>query len=148
MDRMRELVDRLVSGYGDTALAAIGIVLGEAFAEALGDKRGIVRYADIILPMDETLMICAADISGRAYLGYQVEIPSPTVGDFDTELVNEFFLGFVRKSEMTLHFKQLAGENTHHIIEGMFKAFGRVMAAAVKIDEEHKNEIPSTKGLL
>ena len=126
----------------------IGIVLGEAFAEALGDKRGIVRYADIILPMDETLMICAADISGRAYLGYQVEIPSPTVGDFDTELVNEFFLGFVRKSEMTLHFKQLAGENTHHIIEGMFKAFGRVMAAAVKIDEEHKNEIPSTKGLL
>ena len=99
----------------------IGIVLGEAFAEALGDKRGIVRYADIILPMDETLMICAADISGRAYLGYQVEIPSPTVGDFDTELVNEFFLGFVRKSEMTLHFKQLAGENTHHIIEGMFK---------------------------
>lgn len=126
----------------------IGIVLGEAFAEALGDKKGIVRYADIILPMDETLMVCAADISGRACLGYDVNIPNPTVGDFDTELVSEFFLGFVRKSEMTLHFKQLAGQNTHHIIEGMFKAFGRVLSAAVKIDEEHKDEIPSTKGLL
>lgn len=126
----------------------IGIVLGSAFSEALGDMRGICRYGDIILPMDETLMLCAADISGRDYLGMDVEMPQGKVGDFDTELVKEFFLAFVRKSRMTLHFKSLAGENTHHIIEAMFKAFGRTMAKAVKIDEKYRDEIPSTKGIL
>ena len=126
----------------------LGIVLGSAFAESLGDMRGIERYADIILHMDETLMLCAVDISGRDYLGFDVSIPAAKVGDFDTELVKEFFLGFVRKAAVTLHFKELAGENTHHIIEAMFKAFGRTMAKAVKINEEYEGEIPSTKGVL
>lgn len=126
----------------------LGIALGMAFAEALGDMRGVNRYGDIILPMDEALMICAADLSGRDCLGFSVEIPQAKVGTFDTELVKEFFLGFVRKAGVTLHFKQLAGENTHHIIEAMFKAFGRVMAQAVKIDDAYRDEIPSTKGVL
>lgn len=126
----------------------IGIVLGKAFAEALGDMRGIVRYGDIMLPMDEALIACAVDVSGRDYLGYNVDIPTSKVGDFDTELVSEFMFGFVRNANITLHFKQMAGKNSHHIIEGMFKAFGRTMAKAVKIDEEYKNEIPSTKGVL
>lgn len=126
----------------------LGIVLGSAFAESLGDMRGIERYADIVLPMDETLMLCAVDISGRDYLGFDVSIPAAKVGDFDTELVKEFFLGFVRKAAVTLHFKELAGENTHHIIEAVFKAFGRTMAKAVKINEEYEGEIPSTKGVL
>ena len=126
----------------------LGIVLGSAFAESLGDMRGIERYADIVLPMDETLMLSAVDISGRDYLGFDVSIPAAKVGDFDTELVKEFFLGFVRKAAVTLHFKELAGENTHHIIEAMFKAFGRTMAKAVKINEEYEGEIPSTKGVL
>lgn len=126
----------------------IGIALGCAFKEALGDMKGITRYGDIILPMDETLMVCAVDISGRDCLGFDVSIPADKVGDFDTELVKEFFLGFVRKAEVTLHFKQLAGENTHHIIEAMFKAFGRTMGKAVKIDQVYKDEIPSTKGVL
>ncbi len=146
--------DLTASCQGDTdvdyhhTVEDIGIVLGSAFSEALADMRGICRFGDIILPMDETLMICAVDISGRDYLGLQVEMPCEKVGDFDTELVKEFFLGFVRKAQVTLHFKQLAGENTHHIIEAMFKAFGRAMAKAVKIDEEYKDEIPSTKGVL
>lgn len=126
----------------------IGIALGNAFKEALGDMKGITRYGDIILPMDETLMVCAVDVSGRDCLGFDVSIPADKVGDFDTELVKEFFLGFVRKAEVTLHFKQLAGENTHHIIEAMFKAFGRTMGKAVKIDQIYKDEIPSTKGVL
>lgn len=126
----------------------IGIALGSAFKEALGDMKGITRYGDIILPMDETLMVCAVDVSGRDCLGFDVSIPAAKVGDFDTELVKEFFLGFVRKAQLTLHFKQLAGENTHHIIEAMFKAFGRTMGKAVKIDEIYKDEIPSTKGVL
>lgn len=126
----------------------LGIVLGKAFAQALGDMRGICRYGSIILPMDETLMVCAADISGRDFLGFQVEVPAAKVGDFDTELVKEFFLAFVRNANLTLHFKELAGENTHHIIEAMFKAFGRTMAQAVKIDERFQDEIPSTKGVL
>lgn len=126
----------------------IGIALGSAFRQALGDKKGIVRYGDIILPMDEALMVCAADISGRAYLGFDVSIPAAKVGDFDTELVKEFFLGFVRQAQVTLHFKQLAGENTHHIIEAMFKAFGRTMGKAAAIDQAYKDEIPSTKGIL
>ncbi|MEE1043333.1 MAG: imidazoleglycerol-phosphate dehydratase HisB [Clostridia bacterium] len=126
----------------------IGICLGKAFAEALGEMRGITRYGDIMLPMDEALIACAVDISGRDYLGYDVEIPTPKVGDFDTELVAEFMFGFVRNANITLHFKQMAGSNSHHIIEGMFKALGRTMAKAVKIDEDYKSEIPSTKGVL
>ncbi|MBQ8401661.1 MAG: imidazoleglycerol-phosphate dehydratase HisB [Clostridia bacterium] len=126
----------------------IGIVLGQAFKETLGDMRGILRYAHIILPMDEALILAAVDISGRAHLSYEAEIPAARVGDFDTELVKEFFLGFVRAAGLTLHIRQMAGENTHHIIEGMFKAFGRIMNEATRIDEAHKNEIPSTKGVL
>ncbi|MBQ4562549.1 MAG: imidazoleglycerol-phosphate dehydratase HisB [Clostridia bacterium] len=126
----------------------IGICLGKAFAEALGDKRGIKRYADIILPMDETLVMCALDISGRDYLGYAVELPANKVGDFDTELVEEFLLGFVRTAGITLHVRLITGRNTHHIIEGIFKALGRVMAEGCSIDEEYKDEIPSTKGVL
>ena len=126
----------------------VGICLGQAFAQCIGDKKGIVRYGDITLPMDETLMICAVDISGRAYLGYDVQIPNPKVGDFDTELAEEFFLGFVREARVTLHFKQLAGKNTHHIIEGMFKAFGRAMRKAASIDPDFAEDVPSTKGVL
>ena len=126
----------------------IGIALGQALNEALGDKRGITRYGFFVLPMDEVLMLCAIDISGRTHLGYQVKFDSPTIGDFDTELVKEFMLGFARSCPMALHFKEMAGENAHHIAEGMFKALGRALAIAVSIDEKHKNEIPSTKGLL
>ena len=126
----------------------IGICLGEAFAEALGDMRGIKRYAHIILPMDEALILAAVDVSGRSYLAYEADIPTEKVGDFDTELAEEFFLGFTRAARITLHIRQMAGTNSHHIIEGMFKAFGRVMAQACSIDESRKDEIPSTKGML
>lgn len=126
----------------------IGICLGQAFAKALGNKKGIKRYADIILPMDEALILCACDISGRGMLSFDMNIPTQKVGDFDTELVKEFFLAFTRTSDVTLHLKQLSGENSHHIIEGAFKAFGRVMSSACKIDERYKNEIPSTKGVI
>lgn len=126
----------------------IGIVLGQAFKDTLGDMRGILRYSHIILPMDEALILAAVDISGRAHLSYDAQIPAAKVGDFDTELVKEFFLGFVRSAGLTLHIRQMAGENTHHIIEGMFKAFGRIMDEATRIDEAHRNEIPSTKGVL
>ena len=126
----------------------IGIALGEAFHQALGERRGIYRYADITLPMDEVLMLCAVDISGRSYLGFDAEMPQAKVGDFDSELVKDFFLGFVRKADVTLHLKEFAGENTHHVIEAMFKAFGRVMDRATAIDPEHAGEIPSTKGIL
>ena len=126
----------------------IGICLGKAFKEALGDMRGITRYADIILPMDEALILCATDISGRSYLGLDLPLTSTRVGDFDTELVEEFLIAFVNNANITLHIKELAGKNTHHIIEGTFKALGRTLAKAVKINEEYKNEIPSTKGVL
>ena len=126
----------------------IGIVLGDAFRKALGDMRGIVRYGSMILPMDEALIMTAADISGRPHLSYGLEIPAQKVGEFDTELTEEFFLGFVRHAGMTLHIKQLAGTNSHHIIEGAFKSAARSLAAAVKIEEAYKNEILSTKGVL
>lgn len=126
----------------------IAIVLGSAFSEALGDMKGIKRYSDIILPMDEALILEAVDVSGRCYLQYDVNIPTQKVGNFDTELVEEFFLAFVRKAGITLHIKMLSGTNSHHIIEGIFKAFGRVMAVACEIDERYKDEIPSTKGIL
>lgn len=146
--------DLNVSCCGDTevdyhhTVEDIGIALGHALNEALGDKRGITRYGFFVLPMDEVLMLCAIDISGRAHLGYQVEFDSPTIGDFDTELVKEFMLGFVRNCPMALHFKEFSGENAHHLAEGMFKALGRALAIAVSIDEKHINEIPSTKGVL
>ena len=126
----------------------IGICLGKAFLEALGDKKGICRYGDIILPMDETLIMCATDISGRDYLGFALDIPSPRVGDFDTELCEEFMLAFVREAKLTLHIRQLAGKNSHHIIEGTFKALGRTLAKATAIDQRFKDEIPSTKGVI
>ena len=126
----------------------IGICLGEAFAKALGEKRGIVRYGSMMLPMDEALILSAVDISGRGMLCYDLQIPTEKVGDFDTELVKEFFLAFVRKAELTLHIKQLAGENSHHIIEGAFKSVARSLCAACKLDEKYADEIPSTKGVL
>ena len=126
----------------------IGIVLGAAFKEALGDKKGIVRYGSMILPMDESLILSAIDFSGRSYLGYALDIPTEKVGDFDTELCEEFWLAFVRKAECTLHIRQLAGFNSHHIIEGAFKSVARSIRAAVRVDREFADEIPSTKGVL
>lgn len=126
----------------------IAIVLGQAFKEALGDRRGINRYGDIILPMDEALILCAVDISGRTCLDYQLEIPTEKVGSFDTELTEEFFVSFVRNLPMSLHLRQLAGTNSHHIIEGAFKAFARALSKAAAIDEKYADEIPSTKGIL
>lgn len=126
----------------------IAICLGKAFSEAIGDKKGILRYADIILPMDEALIMCALDISGRAGLYYGLEIPAYKVGDFDTELCEEFMRAFVRESGITLHIKHLSGTNSHHIIEGAFKALGRVLSKGVSIDERFKDEIPSTKGVI
>ena len=126
----------------------IGIALGQAFAKALGDKRGIVRYGDITLPMDESLILSAVDISGRGYLGYELDIPTEKVGTFDTELVEEFWLAFVRESRMTLHIRKLTGKNSHHIIEGAFKSVARSLGKAVAIDPRFATEIPSTKGVL
>lgn len=126
----------------------IGIVLGQAFAEALGNKKGICRYGSMILPMDESLILSAVDLSGRAYLRFDLDIPTQKVGSFDTELVKEFWLAFTRDARCTLHFQQLAGENSHHIIEGAFKSAGRSLRQAVAIDKEFANEIPSTKGVL
>lgn len=146
--------DLAVSCKGDTyvdyhhTVEDIGIALGDAFKAALGDMRGITRYGSFILPMDEALIMTAVDISGRAHLSYDLTIPAQKVGDFDTELVEEFYLGFVRHAAVTLHIKQLSGTNSHHIIEGAFKSVARSLAAAVKIDENRKDEIPSTKGVL
>ncbi|MBE6750348.1 MAG: imidazoleglycerol-phosphate dehydratase HisB [Ruminococcaceae bacterium] len=126
----------------------IGIVLGDALKEALGNMRGIKRYGSFILPMDETLILTAVDISGRCHLSYGLEIPSYRVGDFDTELIEEFFLGFVRHANITLHIKQLDGKNSHHIIEGTFKSIAHTLKSAVAIDTKFSKEIPSTKGVL
>ena len=126
----------------------IGIALGQAFAQALGDKRGIARYADTILPMDEALVLTAIDISGRSYLAYDLQIPTQKVGTFDTELVEEFWLAFTRNAGVTLHIRQMAGRNSHHIIEGAFKSAARSLKAAVAIDSAYFDEIPSTKGVL
>ncbi len=126
----------------------IAIVLGKAFSQALGDKKGIYRYGDIILPMDEALILCAVDISGRGESYYDLKIPAYKVGDFDTELTEEFLRAFARDAGVTLHTKQLAGVNSHHIIEGAFKALARALAKATAIDENYKNEVPSTKGVL
>lgn len=126
----------------------IGIALGEAFNEALGDKKGITRYGDYVLAMDEAVVLSSVDLSGRSFLGYDLKIPTEKVGDFDTELVEEFFYGFVRKAECALHLKTLSGKNSHHIIEGAFKSVARSLRAAVSIDEKFIGEIPSTKGAL
>jgi len=126
----------------------IGICLGEAFVKALGGKEGIRRYGDCILPMDETLILSAVDLSGRAFLSYEAKIRARKVGDFDTELAEEFWAAFARAARITLHIKQLDGRNSHHIIEGQFKSVARSLRAAVSIDPELAGEVPSTKGML
>ena len=146
--------DLTVHCKGDTmvddhhSVEDIGICLGKAFQEALGDKRGIVRYGQFLLPMDETLVLCACDLSGRDYLGWAVELPAAKVGDFDTELAKEFWLAFVRNCPASIHIREIAGENTHHILEAVFKGMGRTLKMAVAPDEKHLDEIPSTKGTL
>ena len=146
--------DLTVKCVGDTqvdyhhSVEDIGICLGKAFNEALGDKRGIRRYGNMILPMDEALILSAVDISGRDYLGYGLQIPTEKVGDFDTELVEEFFMAFVRNANVSLHVRQMAGTNSHHIIEGAFKSVARSLCEAVSIDERRVGQIPSTKGTL
>ena len=126
----------------------IGICLGDAFKKAVGDCKGIKRYGKMLLPMDEALILCALDVSGRAYLAYGLDIPNEKIGDFDSELVEEFFLGFTRHAGVTLHLKQLDGRNSHHIAEGAFKAFARALSAAVEIDGRCADSVPSTKGVL
>ena len=146
--------DLSLSCKGDTevdyhhSVEDIGICLGKAFAESLGDCRGITRYGDIILPMDEALILCAVDICGRNTLVLRLDIPSQKVGDFDTELVEEFLIAFVREARISLHVRQLEGRNSHHIIEGVFKALGRTLGKAVAIDPKRAGEIPSTKGTI
>ncbi len=146
--------DLEISCIGDTQVddhhstEDIGICLGKAFANALGDKAGIYRYGDITLPMDEALILAAVDISGRSYLGYALEIPTEKVGSFDTELVEEFWTAFTSNAGLDLHLRQLAGKNSHHIIEGAFKAAGRALRKAVAIDPDFADEMPSTKGVL
>ena len=146
--------DLEVKCAGDTqvdfhhAVEDIGIALGQAFAKALGDKRGIKRYADTVLPMDEALILTAVDVSGRGLCCYDAATPSQKVGDFDTELSSEFWFAFAREAGVTLHIRKLAGANSHHIIEGVFKSAARSLRAAVTIDKEFADEIPSTKGLL
>jgi len=139
---------------GDTAVddhhtvEDIGIVLGQAFQKALGNKAGICRYGSMIIPMDEALILAAVDLSGRGHLSFELSIPTQKVGSFDTELVQEFWLGFVRNAQCCLHLRQLAGSNSHHIIEGAFKAVARALRSAVATDSAFANEIPSTKGVL
>ncbi len=146
--------DIVLSCKGDTyvddhhTVEDIGIALGEAFRQALGEKRGVVRYGNMLLPMDEALILSAVDLSGRSHLEYALDIPAQKVGTFDTELVKEFFLGFVRSALVTLHVRGICGENSHHIIEGAFKSVARSLRQAVAIDPDSAGEIPSTKGVL
>ena len=146
--------DLAVSCKGDVnvdyhhSVEDVGICLGKAFREAVGDCKGIVRYGNMILPMDEALILCALDVSGRDYLAYGLQIPSQKIGDFDSELVEEFFLAFTRQAGVTLHVKQLDGRNSHHIVEGAFKAFARALSQAVAVDPRRAGEVPSTKGVL
>ena len=146
--------DLTVRCQGDTwvddhhTVEDIGIALGQALSDALGDKKGITRYGNFLLPMDEALVLVAIDLSGRDTLGYQVNLPTEKVGTFDTELVKEFMLGFTRNAKACLHFHQLAGDNTHHIIEAMFKGLGRALRQAVSIDPKRAGETPSSKGVL
>ncbi len=146
--------DLTLSCKGDTevddhhTVEDVGIALGMAFGEALGEKKGIARYGSVILPMDEALILSAADISGRSYLGYEMSLPTEKVGTFDTELGAEFWLAFVRNANVTLHIRQLTGSNSHHILEGAFKSVARSLRAAVAVDPSAADEIPSTKGVL
>ncbi|WP_419067107.1 imidazoleglycerol-phosphate dehydratase HisB [Candidatus Allofournierella excrementavium] len=146
--------DLTVQAKGDTwvddhhTVEDVGITLGDAFAKALGDKRGVTRYGSAILPMDEALILTAVDLSGRGLLCYDLAIPTEKVGAFDTQLVGEFFAAFARRADLTLHIKQLAGANSHHIIEGAFKSLARSLRAAVAIDPAAAGEVPSTKGVL
>ena len=160
MDHMLTLLakharfDLAIKSTGDTQVddhhlvEDIGICLGQAFADALGDMRGITRYADTTLPMDEALVLTAVDVSGRSFLAYDLQLPAQKCGSFDTELVQEFLCAFVRTSRVTLHVRQLAGVNTHHIIEACFKSLARTLRCAVSIDERYRDDIPSTKGTL
>ncbi len=147
-------IDLKVKCKGDTCVdyhhttEDIGIALGQAISKALGDKKGITRYGSTTLPMDEALILSAIDISGRVMLVRELNIPATKVGDFDTELVEEFFQAFVRNLNCTLHIRQLSGSNSHHIIEGAFKSVARSVKEAVKIEQAFKDEIPSTKGVL
>ena len=146
--------DLSVTCQGDTfvddhhTVEDVGIVLGTALAECLGEKRGITRYGSAVLPMDETLVLCALDLSGRAYLGYELPFPTEKIGSFDTELCKEFFTALTRCAGICLHLRLLAGENSHHIAEGAFKATARALRAAVALDPALGDEIPSTKGAL
>ncbi|MBR0404324.1 MAG: imidazoleglycerol-phosphate dehydratase HisB [Eggerthellaceae bacterium] len=133
---------------GHHTVEDVGIVLGQAFADALGDKRGIVRYGDIALPMDEALVLAAVDISGRGALYWDMQIPYQMVGGFDSTLAKEFFIAFATNAGITLHVRQLAGENVHHIIEAAFKAVARALRAAVAVDPRAADALPSTKGAL
>ena len=146
--------DLTVTAKGDTevdyhhTVEDVGLVLGEAFASALGDKKGIARYGDAVLPMDEALILSAVDISSRPYLGCELAIPTQKVGDFDTELCEEFWQAFVRRAQITLHIRQLAGRNSHHILEGVFKSAARSLRQAVALEERFADEVPSTKGVI
>lgn len=146
--------DLTVNCAGDTnvddhhSVEDVGIALGEALRQALGDKRGVVRYGSQLLPMDEALVLVSLDLSGRASLRYDAKIPTEKIGSFDTELLQEFFLALVRTAGVTLHVRQLDGENSHHIAEAMFKALGRALRQAAAIDPAYADEIPSTKGVL
>lgn len=146
--------DLKVKCIGDTdvddhhTVEDIGITLGKAFLEALGDKKGITRYADTILPMDESLILSAVDISGRSHIEYSIDGLCERVGAFDTELCEEFWIAFSMNSNITLHIKKLSGTNTHHIIEGTFKSVAQTLKKAVRIDPDFSDEIPSTKGVL
>lgn len=146
--------DLTVQAKGDTwvddhhTVEDVGITLGDAFARALGEKRGVTRYGSTILPMDEALILTAVDLSGRGLLCYDLAIPTEKVGTFDTQLTGEFFAAFARRADLTLHVKQLAGANSHHIIEGAFKSLARSLRAAVAIDPAAAGEVPSTKGVL
>ena len=147
-------MDLDVSCKGDTyvddhhSVEDIGICLGAAIAKAVGDKRGIRRYGSMLLPMDEALVLCALDLSGRSCLRYTAQIPTEKIGTFDTELVEEFLLALTRSAGLTLHIRQMDGISSHHIVEAMFKALGRALREAVSIDESLGGEIPSTKGVL
>lgn len=146
--------DLAVQCQGDTwvddhhTVEDIGIALGQAFAQALGEKRGVKRYASLCLPMDEALILCAVDLSGRGGYYEDLDIPTEKIGSFDTQLVYEFMEAFAVNAKVTLHIRKLAGRNSHHIVEGAFKALGRVLRDAVSLDQQFKDEIPSTKGML
>ena len=160
LDHMLELFahhgrfDLSITCKGDThvdghhSVEDIGICLGSALAQAIGDARGINRFSDVTLPMDEALVMCAVDISGRSHLSMDVTLPDRTIGAMEAELFEEFLLSFTRKAGITLHIHMLSGKNAHHIIEACFKSLARALREAVKIDNEYKDEIPSTKGTL